>query len=70
MDKSNRMCRITLSGICNIGIKKEFISSLHNAVELFFKQIMIDQCDYRVVSFRKMNVKGERDFYVERGIRI
>lgn len=42
-------------GFATLGLKKEFISSLHNAIELFFKQIMINQCDYRVIPCRKRN---------------
>ena len=42
-------------GFATLGLKKEFVSPLHNAVELFFKQIMINQRDYRVISFRKRN---------------
>ena len=36
------------NGISSFGNQKSFIASLHNSVELFMKQIMIDNNDYRV----------------------
>lgn len=38
--------------------KKAFISSLHNAVELFMKQIMLDNNDYRIASVKEVEVDG------------
>ncbi len=40
-------------GLSFFSNKKDFISSLHNAVELFMKQILIDNHDYIVASVRK-----------------
>lgn len=48
-----KFCRKIEDGICTLGCKKFFVSSLHNAVELFLKQIMLDNCDYRVVTMKK-----------------
>ncbi len=36
-----------------------FVITLQNAVELFFKQLMIDNNDHRVVSFTNMDMDGE-----------
>ena len=38
-----------LDGLSTLKFKKEFVASLHNAVELFLKQIMIDQNNKGVV---------------------
>ena len=38
--------------------KKQFVSSLHNAVELFTKQYMLDICDYGVVEPKKISKKN------------
>ena len=39
-------------GVSTLHYKKRFVSSLHNAVELFVKQILIDKNDYRVASIK------------------
>ena len=44
-----------LDGVSTLGYKKKFVASLHNAVELFIKQIMLDSCDYRVAIIKKSN---------------
>lgn len=44
--------RLIKDGIQTLGYKKSFVSSLHNAVELFVKQIMLDKCDYRVATIK------------------
>jgi len=41
------------NGLSFFSNKKGFVSSLHNAVELFMKQIMIDNNDYTVANVRK-----------------
>ena len=40
-------------GLSFLSYKKGFVSSLHNAVELFMKQILIDKKDRSVVTIRK-----------------
>ncbi len=52
--------RLLKDGVSALGYKKRFVSSLHNAVELFLKQIMLDQCDYRVAKL-KGNVSKSGD---------
>lgn len=54
-----RYCDQILAGKITLEVKKNFISSLHNAVELFLKQIMLDNCDYRVAEPRKVEADGE-----------
>lgn len=46
------------NGVMTLGYKKKFVSALHNSVELFVKQIMLDDCDYRVATVRKMKSKS------------
>lgn len=60
-----RFCDQILAGKITLEIRKNFVSSLHNAVELFFKQIMLDNCDYRVAYPRRIDVNGEpaKSFY-------
>ncbi len=41
------------NGLVTLKYKKAFISNLHNAVELFLKQIMLNQNDYSVVRIDK-----------------
>lgn len=53
-----RYCDHILAGKITLEVKKNFISSLHNAVELFLKQIMLDNCDYRVAEPRKVEADG------------
>ena len=42
-----------LNGKAILQYRKQFVSSLHNAVELFIKQLMLDNNDHRVCSVRK-----------------
>lgn len=46
-------------GYATLGIKKSFVSLLHNAVELFYKQIMLNNNDHRVATFRAPDAQGE-----------
>ncbi len=46
-------------GIASLANKKGFVSSLHNAVELFLKQIMLDTCDHRVAWLRNATKPAE-----------
>jgi hypothetical protein len=43
-----RYCNTILDGRATLEYRKHFVSSLHNAVELFVKQRMLDINDYRV----------------------
>ncbi len=46
-------------GYATLNIKKMFISTLHNAVELFFKQIMLNNNDHRVAGVKHVDAAGE-----------
>ena len=54
-----RYCDQIKAGNITLGVRKGFVSSLHNAVELFLKQIMLDKCDYRVAEPRCVKADGE-----------
>lgn len=43
-------CEKLMKGRATLSNKKFFVSSLHNAIELFAKQYMLDSNDYRVVT--------------------
>lgn len=60
-----RYCDQILAGKITLEVRKNFVSSLHNAVELFFKQIMLDNCDYRVAEPRRVDATGDpaKSFY-------
>lgn len=58
--------KLLQDGVCTLGYKKRFVSSLHNAVELFLKQIMLDNCDYRIATIKNgISADGSplKDFY-------
>lgn len=48
-----------MQGFASLHHQKAFVSSLHNAIELFFKQIMLDSNNHEVASLRK--IKDEHD---------
>lgn len=50
---------IANEGLATLGNKKHFVASLHNAIELFLKQVMINNRDYRVVSSKITDVNGD-----------
>ncbi len=52
--KAISYCDVILSGRSTFDNRKNFVSALHNAVELFLKQIMLDQNDYRVATPKKL----------------
>lgn len=54
-----RYCKLILRGKVTLEVRKNFVAVLQNAVELFLKQIMLDNCDYRVATPRKINAEGE-----------
>ena len=47
------------SGLVSLQYRKAFVSNLHNAVELFFKQLMLDQNDYTVATVKNVDKDGE-----------
>lgn len=50
-----------VSGMVTLQKRKQFVSSLHNAVELFLKQIMINKGDHRVATVKanKLDPSGQ-----------
>lgn len=48
-------CLLLEQGYSTLGIKKQFVSSLHNAVELILKQIMLDNGDTTVTTIKGVN---------------
>lgn len=46
---SIRYCDHILEGKATLEYCKHFVSALHNAVELFVKQLMLNNTDYRVI---------------------
>lgn len=47
-----KYCNAILDGKATLEYRKHFVSTLHNAVELFVKQRMLDINDYRVVEIK------------------
>ncbi|MHC1723527.1 MAG: hypothetical protein AB9836_10020 [Aminipila sp.] len=54
-----KYCNDILAGKITLLYRKYFVESLHNAVELFIKQLMLNQNDYRVATIRKYDKEGE-----------
>lgn len=54
-----KYCNNIKDGLCTLHYQKTFVSSLHNAVELLLKQIMIDNNDHSIID--KMKVRDEED---------
>lgn len=54
-----KYCKYIKKGMVTLHYQKTFVSSLHNSVELFLKQIMIDNHNHRVANLCK--VKNEAD---------
>ena len=50
-----RYCDYILEGKATLEYRKHFVSVLHNSVELFIKQLMLNNTDYRVIQL-KMDV--------------
>ena len=54
-----RFCDDIKDGKATLQYQKNFVSSLHNAVELIMKQMLLNDNDHRVAEIRK--VKNEAD---------
>ena len=54
-----KYCKYIKNGMVTLHYQKTFVSSLHNSVELFLKQIMIDNNDHNVASL--FEVENEAD---------
>lgn len=50
-----KYCNYLSEGIATLSFQKYFVSSLHNAIELFMKQIMIDKGNHDVAYIRRIN---------------
>ena len=50
-----KYCDAILEGKATLAYKKYFVSSLHNAVELFLKQRMLDINDHEVIKIEKLS---------------
>ncbi len=49
---SIRYCDYILEGKATLEYRKHFVSALHNAVELFVKQLKLNNTDYRVIQLK------------------
>ena len=58
-------CDAIAQGMATLSYQKKFVSSLHNAVELFFKQLLIDQGDHSVASMRSVKDKKDARLYLD-----
>lgn len=54
-----KYCNIILNGQATLQYQKFFVSSLHNAVELFIKQLMLNNGDHSVATIQ--NIKNSDD---------
>jgi len=54
-----KYCDDIMAGKITLLYRKYFVESLHNAVELFIKQLMLNQNDYRVAKIRQHSKDGE-----------
>lgn len=63
--KAIKYCTDISDGKAILEYRKDFVASLHNAVELFLKQIMLDCNDYRIASVKRIDKDGEpaKSFY-------
>lgn len=52
-------CDVILNGMATLKYRKDFVSSLQNAIELFMKQIMLDENDFRVATVKNSGADGE-----------
>ena len=51
-----KLARNIKDGLVTLQYKKSFVSNLHNAVELFLKQLMLNQQDYRIAYVKTNNI--------------
>lgn len=62
-----KYCKDIQNGLATLHYQKTFVSSLHNAIELLLKQIMIDNNDHSVISDVAVKTEDEAkiqlDFY-------
>lgn len=60
-----KYCDAILAGRSTLLNRKFFVSNLQNAIELFIKQIMLDNTDYRVSEIKNCAIDGipAKDYY-------
>ena len=54
---SIRYCDYILEGKATLEYRKHFVSALYNTVELFVKQLMLNNTDYRVIHEKWMQFR-------------
>lgn len=54
-----KFCDAIMQGMGTLYYQKNYVSSLHNAVELFLKQIMLDDGDHKVAGMRRIKDKTD-----------
>lgn len=55
-------CNKLLDGLVDLNQKKVFVSSLQNAIEIGFKQLMIDQSNHKIIKYGNMEVEDAKEF--------
>lgn len=60
-----KYCKYIKNGMVTLHYQKTFVSSLHNSVELFLKQIMIDKNDHNVAKLFKAENKFKTNLQLE-----
>lgn len=60
-----KYCKYIKNGLVTLHYKKTFVSALHNAVELLFKQIMLDNNDYGVIEKLKVKNRSDAQLYLD-----
>lgn len=60
-----RYCKDIKKGKCTLQYRKSFVSALHNAVELFLKQMMLNNNDHRVATIKKVKGTDEAELLLE-----
>lgn len=54
-----KYCDTIFEGVGTLFYQKNYVSALHNAVELFFKQVMIDEADHHVAGLRRIKDRND-----------
>ena len=60
-----RFCDEIKDGKATLQYQKSFVSSLHNAVELIMKQMMLNNNDHRVANIRKVKSKSDAELLLD-----
>ena len=58
-----RYCDYILEGKATPEYRKHFVSARHNSVELFVRQLMLNNTDYRVTQLKK-RCKVYRQYFI------